>query len=91
MKPVALVERAINNSTKQNESVLDLFIGSGTTLIACEKTGRVFYGCELEPKYIQICIQRYFNFTRRYDIKCLNREVDINAIIQAMPEDFTSQ
>ena len=44
MKRLALVERAINNSSKPGDVILDLFLGSGTTLIAAERTGRVGYG-----------------------------------------------
>lgn len=49
MKPVALVERAIKNSSKKDDIVLDLFLGSGTTLIAAQKTNRICYGVELDP------------------------------------------
>ncbi len=63
MKPVALVERAIVNSSERAGIVLDLFLGGGSTLIACEKTGRVCYGMELDPKYVDVCIARWEKFT----------------------------
>lgn len=62
-KPIELVERAINNSSNPNDVVLDLFLGSGSTLIASEKTGRVCYGMELDPKYADVIIKRWQDFT----------------------------
>ena len=59
MKPVALVERCISNSSKPGESVLDLFGGSGTTLIAAEKTGRTAYLMELDPIYCDVIVTRW--------------------------------
>ena len=53
MKPVALVERAIRNSSKSRDIVLDPFGGSGSTLIACEKAGRPARLIELDPKYLR--------------------------------------
>jgi DNA modification methylase len=63
MKPLALVERAIENSSKPGDAVLDLFLGSGTTLIAAERTGRVCYGLEIDPKYVRVAIARWEAFT----------------------------
>lgn len=63
MKPVVLVERAIRNSSGPNDIVLDLFLGSGTTLIASERTGRRCYGTELDPGYAQVTIDRWQNYT----------------------------
>lgn len=63
MKPVELVENAILNSSNENEIVLDLFMGGGSTLIACEKTGRVCYGMELDPKYVDVCVARWEKYT----------------------------
>jgi DNA modification methylase len=59
MKPVALVERAIRNSSKSRDIVLDPFGGSGSTLIACEKTGRQARLIELDPKYCDVIVQRW--------------------------------
>ena len=63
MKPVELVERAVRNSSKDRDTVLDPFGGSGTTLIACEKTGRQARLIELEPKYCDVIIHRWQEFT----------------------------
>ena len=63
MKPLALVERAIDNSSRPGDVVLDLFLGSGTTLIAAERTGRVCYGMELDPHYAQVAVLRWQAFT----------------------------
>jgi DNA modification methylase len=63
MKPVELVERAIRNSSKSRDIVLDCFGGSGSTLIACEKTGRQARLIELDPKYCDVIVQRWEEFT----------------------------
>ena len=63
MKPVELVERAIRNSSKSRDTVLDPFGGSGTTLIACEKSGRQARLIELDPKYCDVIIRRYQEFS----------------------------
>jgi DNA modification methylase len=63
MKPVALVERAIRNSSKSRDIVLDPFGGSGSTLIACEKAGRQARLIELDPKYIDTIILRWQEFS----------------------------
>lgn len=59
MKPIALVENAILNSTTEGDLVLDGFGGSGTTLIACEQLGRTCYMMEIDPKYVQVIINRW--------------------------------
>ena len=63
MKPVALVERAIRNSSKTRDIVLDPFGGSGSTLIACEKTGRQARLVELDPKYVDVICRRFEEFS----------------------------
>jgi len=63
MKPVALVAQAVKNSTKGEDIVLDLFLGSGTTLIACEQLGRTCYGMEISPQYCQVIIDRWERLT----------------------------
>jgi DNA modification methylase len=63
MKPVSLIERAIRNSSQRGDLVLDLFGGSGSSLIACEKTGRRSALVELEPKYVDVIVQRWQNYT----------------------------
>jgi DNA modification methylase len=59
MKPVALVERAIRNSSKTRDIVLDPFGGSGTTLIAAERTGRRARLIELDPRYADVIVHRW--------------------------------
>lgn len=62
-KPVALAEEAVLNSSKGQDVVLDLFGGSGSTLIACEKQGRHARLMELDPKYVDVIVQRWQDFT----------------------------
>lgn len=62
-KPVELAKRAINNSTREGDSILDLFGGSGSTLIASESTARKCYMMELDPQYVDVIIKRWENFT----------------------------
>ena len=63
MKPVALCEKAINDGSQVNGIVLDIFCGSGSTLIAAEKTNRVCYAAELEPKYCDVTVERWQEWT----------------------------
>jgi len=63
MKPLDLIERAIQNSSQSGDRVLDTFLGSGSTLIACERTSRICYGMELEPLYVDIARMRWEAFT----------------------------
>ncbi len=63
MKPVELVERAVRNSSKSRDIILDPFGGSGTTLIACEKSGRRARLMELDPKYVDVIVRRWEDFT----------------------------
>ncbi len=63
MKPVELVERAIRNSSRPGNVVLDPFGGSGTTLIAAEKSGRVAWLMELDPKYVDVIVRRWQDWT----------------------------
>ena len=59
MKPVALIDKMLRNSTKKNDLVFDPFGGSGSTLISCEKLGRTAYLCELEPKFVDVIVLRW--------------------------------
>lgn len=61
MKPLELVHHALKNSSKRNDNVLDLFAGSGSTLMACEQSGRNCYAMELDPKYCDVIRKRYAN------------------------------
>ena len=75
-KPIELCARAIKSSSRENDSVLDLFGGSGSTLIACEQLNRSAYLMELEPKWVQVIIERYLKFTNDKFIKINGEEVD---------------
>ena len=59
VKPIALVSDALQDVTKRGELVLDLFLGSGTTLLAAERSGRVFRGTEIDPGYVDVAIERW--------------------------------
>ena len=63
MKPVGLFDYQIKNNTKGGDIVLDLFNGSGTTIMACEQNGRVERCMELDPRYVDACVKRWENFT----------------------------
>lgn len=63
MKPVELVERAIRNSSEAGDTVLDIFGGSGTTMIACEMLDRKARLIELDPHYCDVAIERWQRFT----------------------------
>jgi DNA modification methylase len=65
MKPVELIERALRNSSKAGDRVVDLFGGSGSTMIACEKTGRDCSLMEMDPKYVDVIVKRWQDFTGR--------------------------
>jgi hypothetical protein len=62
-KPVALISRALRNSTLRSECVLDPFVGSGTTLIACEQLGRRCFAVDIDPKYCDVAVQRWEAYT----------------------------
>lgn len=85
MKPVELVERAIKNSSKTRDIVLDLFGGSGTTLIACEKTNRQARLIELDPKYVDVIVKRWEDYT---GLKA-TRESDGEAFAELMPQPLS--
>lgn len=62
MKPIELIANALENSSESNDQILDLFGGSGSTLIACEQLGRKCYMMELDPKYCDVIRKRYWKF-----------------------------
>ncbi len=74
-KPVALVERAIKDSSESGEMIVDLFLGSGSTLIAAEQTNRICYGMEIEPKYCDVIVSRYVKFTDNNKVKLNGKEI----------------
>ena len=63
VKPVALIADAIRDVTNRGEIVVDGFIGSGTTILAAERTKRVAYGMEIEPGYVDVAIRRWEKMT----------------------------
>lgn len=69
MKPISLMAYQIKNSTKKGDIVFDGFGGSGSTLIACEKTGRKCYTCEIDPKYCDVIVKRWENLTGQKAVK----------------------
>lgn len=73
-KPVALIEIALENSSKSDDVVLDLFGGSGSTLIACEKTNRQARIMELDPKYCDVIIRRWQEFTGKKAVHAVTGE-----------------
>lgn len=66
VKPVELIKDAILDASNRGGVVLDTFLGSGSTLIAAEKAGRICYGVELEPKYVDTAIRRYESLGEKY-------------------------
>ena len=67
-KPVQLAEWFMTKYSEAANTVVDLFLGSGSTLIACQKTNRVCYGMELDPHYVDVIVNRWCEFTGTYDI-----------------------
>ena len=68
MKPVELIEKALDGGSKKDDLVLDIFLGSGSTLIAAEKKGRKCYGMELDPKYVDVIVKRWQEYTGKVAI-----------------------
>jgi DNA modification methylase len=64
-KPVSLISYCLENSSQKPQIILDPFLGSGSTMIACEKLGRRCYGMELDPKYVDVIVSRWEKFTGR--------------------------
>jgi DNA modification methylase len=69
MKPIPLIENALNNSSKEGMSVLDLFLGSGSTMVASHQLNRKCYGMELDPKYCQVIIDRMLKLDPSLEVK----------------------
>lgn len=68
-KPVSLLSEIINDFSNENDIILDGFLGSGSTLIACEHTNRICYGLEIEPHYCAVIIERWQKHTNKKAIK----------------------
>ena len=77
-KPIAFIEKALKNSSKSEDIIIDTFLGSGSTLIACEKTNRSCYGLELDPKYCDVIIKRWEDYTGQ-TAQLLERGTDTNS------------
>ena len=78
MKPVPLFDYLIKNSTKEGDVVLDSFGGSGTTIMACQQNGRKGYCMELDPRYVDVIVERWEKFTGQQAI--LLNDYDKNAV-----------
>ena len=80
MKPINLIVKAINNSSKKENLIADLFLGSGSTLIACEQTNRKCYGLELEERYCDVVVTRWVNMMeqnkKEYSVKLNGEKID---------------
>jgi DNA modification methylase len=85
VKPVALVQEAIKDCTRRGERVLDVFCGSGTTLIAAERAGRIGHGIELDPIYVDVAVRRWQALTGKSAILAATGELfeDVAAERQA--------
>ena len=70
-KPIEIINIAVENSSDVGERVLDLFGGSGSTMIACEPLGRICHTMELEPKYCDVIVKRYIRTTGDKNVKCI--------------------
>ena len=63
VKPVAMVADAYQDVTRRGDLVFDMFLGSGTSLIAAERTGRRFRGCDIDPAYVDVAVERWVQMT----------------------------
>lgn len=77
-KPVELIVKALVNSSKQDDIVVDLFGGSGSTMIACHKAGRINYSMELDPKFVDVIVSRYCKYTESKTVKRNGEEIEWN-------------
>ena len=68
-KPLQIFTWIIDKYSKENDTVLDCYLGSGSTLIACEQTQRICYGMEIDPCYVDVIIQRWENYTHKKAVK----------------------
>ena len=73
MKPVQLMAYPIQNSSMRGTLVLDPFLGSGSTLIAADQTGRICYGIELDEKFVDVIVKRYMEATEKTDVKLIRK------------------
>ena len=66
-KPIECMARPIRNNTAQGEGIYDPFLGSGTTLIAAEQLGRICYGIELSPSYVDVIVNRWVKYMKKHN------------------------
>ena len=85
MKPVQLMAYPIQNSSMRGTLILDPFLGSGSTLIAADQTGRICYGIELDEKFVDVIVKRYMEATEKSDVQLI-REGKILAFEEAVSE-----
>jgi len=69
MKPIKLCENALNHASQKENIVLDLFLGSGSTMVAAHQLKRKCYGMELDPKYCQVIIDRMIKLDPNIEVK----------------------
>ncbi|HAV56626.1 MAG TPA: hypothetical protein DCX45_03690 [Acinetobacter junii] len=82
-KPVKLFCKMVVDFTRTKNVVLDLFLGSGTTLIACDRVDRICYGMEIDPIYIDVILRRYHKLYPDAKVECLNRKFDFDKLWQS--------
>lgn len=80
MKPIELIIKAIHNSSKSEDVIVDPFLGSGSTLIAAEQTNRICYGMEIDPQYIDVILRRYKKTYPNAKIECETRNFPFDAL-----------
>jgi DNA modification methylase len=73
-KPIKIITKAVNNSSKTKHLILDLFLGSGSTMVAAHQLKRKCYGMELDPKYCQVIIDRMQKLDSKLSIKINSKE-----------------
>ncbi|MCC3172170.1 site-specific DNA-methyltransferase [Streptococcus sanguinis] len=88
MKPVQLMAYPIQNSSMRGTLVLDPFLGSGSTLIAADQTGRICYGIELDEKFVDVIVKRYMEATEKVDVKVIRegRTLSFEEAVNEMEE-----
>jgi DNA modification methylase len=86
VKPVALIADAIRDCTKRGDVILDTFLGSGSTLMAAEETGRVAFGLEIDPLYVDVAVRRWQQATHRDAVHIESGEV-FEARAERLPDE----
>jgi DNA modification methylase len=86
VKPVLMIADALRDVTKRGDVVLDTFMGSGSTLMAAEETGRICFGAELDPLYVDVAIRRWQNKTARDAVHAVTSELFNDRAQQLAPD-----